>query len=394
MIVERDKIHHPKVSRALEYIRKHSENNILILDDKESQLLADSTGESSGQKIRRHVILQLETFRFITRDTSTPAWKIQITQSGLDYLDSLNPKEYFQENVVEELVFCSYDWATSKRADKYGDFNIKPYDVVERIMPEIDNKIYLEEMVYFVSKIQQNVDIPKAIEYIKAYRELVPAEKIDIGERVKTILATQNKSKYGNWRKHNKRTFEFFSMGTEFIMDYESDDPVDTFPLRRYKDAIQEQSTLLDYVAEVEKKYPYKDDPEISRDDIEFNTGVEGENIIKNLLQDLSFEIRDFTGSNKGFDILALKNENKFFVEVKSSVNQCSPTLTEKEYKMADEYGEIYILAIVENVFDMPKVYFIINPIEKLKDDIQQDQTTTHTIPRARWIIVAQEGID
>jgi len=393
MLVERDAITHSKVTRALDYIRKNAIDNVLVLDQQESQLMADEIGESTGQKIRRHIIVQLASFGFINRDTSTPEWLINITQAGMDYLNAKNKKRYFQENVVERLVFCNEQWSTSRRAMAYNDFNIVPYRVMSNIMPEINNKLYLEEMAYFVSKIKRYEDIPEVISLIRTYRGLNTLQKERIKQQLKQILARENREKFGNWRKHNKRTFEFFSMGTEFVMHYESDDPVDTFPLRTVSaEPITQTTTLMDYIRNIEEEYPYEEEPQLPRD-TDINSGIEGENIIKNLLEEMNFEIRDFTGASKGFDILAMRNNHKFYVEVKSSVGRCIPALTENEYRMAERYGEVYILAIVEDVFKTPKVFFVINPVQRIGDNIRESRSLSYVIPRNEWLRIAQENV-
>lgn len=56
--------------------------------------------------------------------------------------------------------------------------------------------------------------------------------------------------------------------------------------------------------------------------------------------------------------------------------------------------GEVYILAIVENVFETPNVFFIINPIEKLRGHISPRHSTSHAITRTDWLRVANEELD
>lgn len=394
MLLERDSIGHPKVLRTLEYIRSNASDGVLVLDEDESQLMAEALGETSSQKIRRHIIVQLATLRLIERDMSTPDWRLQITHNGHAYLNSANRKRHFQREIVERLVFCHPDWATDQRARRYSDFSIRPYEVVMKLMPELGEKLYLEEMTYFVSKVRSNGDVPDALALIKMYRGLNPAEKNELKLGLQQILNRLSSDKFGNWRKHNKRTFELLSMGTALSMRYESDDPFDTFPLILRPGVRFEESPMKRFVDEAVEEYPYKDLPEITRDDVEFNSGVEGENSVVALLEEYGFEIRILTGSKHGYDILATKDGARFLIEVKSALDRCSPTLTENEYQTASRYGRVYILAIVEHVMRNPETHFVVDPVGQLGDHIVATETTAYRIPRTRWIEVAQEELD
>ena len=130
LIAEKDSIYHSKLTRALEYIRNNATENVLILDERESRLMADAMG-STATTIRRHIIVQLVTFQFITRDMLTPSWKLELTQTGNNYINSQNKKKYFQENVVEKLIFCNENWAPPERVRAYNDFNVRPFEIIE-----------------------------------------------------------------------------------------------------------------------------------------------------------------------------------------------------------------------------------------------------------------------
>jgi hypothetical protein len=404
MFIERDATNHPKVFRALQYLRDHAEQQgILVLDTEESQLMAEATGEGSGMKVRRHIILQLLTFQFITRDDSTSDWKIKLTQRGSDYLAAADKFGFFQKNVIEQLIFCDSHWAPQERAKTYADFNVKPYEIITSIMPQLGNKLYLEEMAYFVSKAKKPSDVAQILGLIKEYRSLTSEERSKLKTELQGVMLKPVKDKFGNWRKTNKRNFEVLSMGTELEMIITPDRAVDTFPLVVRTKKVIIPPSLIEHVKEIAEKNqkvekqtaekdPFDVDEEITRDELEFNSGLEGENIIASMLSQMGFKTRMVTGSNLGYDILALKENVKLLFEVKSSVNQCTITLTENEYETAKKYSKVYVLAVVENVFKNPEIFFIINPVEQLKEKIEPKNTKSFSIARGNWITVAQKS--
>lgn len=397
MILEKDATNHQKVIRALTYIGDNSEKGVLVLDTEESRLMAEATGEGSGSKIRRHIILQLLTFQFITRDDSTNDWKLKLTQPGLDYLASKDKFEFFQKNVVERLIFCNGDWAPQDRAKAYADFKVKPYEIIMSIMPSLENRLYLEEMVYFVSKVKKPSEIPQVLDLIKAYRTLTSEEKSKLKNELQKVLQKvtlkESKDRFGNWRKTNKRNFEVLSMGTELEMIATSDRIADTFPLVIRAKKVTIPPSLIEYVKEIAEKDPFDVKEEFTRDETEFNSGLAGENIIASMLDQMGFKTRIVTGTNLGYDILALKGKARLLFEVKSSVKQCTIVLTENEYETAKKYGKFYILAIVEKVFENPaEIFFIINPVQQLEDKIKPMNTKSFSIARSNWITVAQKN--
>lgn len=390
LILEKDRIYHSKLINSLEYIRRSANNGILVLDERESKLMADTMG-STAKTIRRHIVLQLTYFRFLERDKSTPEWRLKLTKTGDGYLNSLNKKKYFQENVIEKLIFCSDEWAPNTRVRAYHEFNVRPYEIMQEIMPQIGDVLYLNEMAYFVSKIKTRRDnIEQIISLIKLYRGLSNSDRTRLNNHIESVLNAESNEKFGNWRKNNKRNFEFLSMGNQLSMVDGARNLIDTAYIQTAKIDI-EHSPLMEYLIHVSEEPSVEECP---RNDVEANSGVEGENIVINLLNQMDFETRNVAGSNRGYDIIGLKNNKELYFEVKSSNKLCSPTLTENEFEKAQDLGERYILAVVERVFSNPKTYFIFNPAVKLLGKIDQRQTTSYSINRSNWIEVAQQQIE
>ena len=84
-----------------------------------------------------------------------------------------------------------------------------------------------------------------------------------------------------------------------------------------------------------------------------------------------------------GYDFQIEVDNNYFLAEVKGiRNNKGSIRLTNNEYNKANEYKDKYILSIVSNLNDIPKITLIPHPIKKLefsKNIIKQEQITFNT---------------
>lgn len=84
-----------------------------------------------------------------------------------------------------------------------------------------------------------------------------------------------------------------------------------------------------------------------------------------------------------GYDFQIEVNNNYFLAEVKGvRANKGGIRLTSNEYGMAIEYKEKYILSIISNLNDIPKMTIIPDPINQLnfnKNIIKQEQVTFNT---------------
>lgn len=83
------------------------------------------------------------------------------------------------------------------------------------------------------------------------------------------------------------------------------------------------------------------------------NTGWSAEQYVRSALVSAGWDVHIVSRQNLGYDIFARKGTKKIYVEVKSSVATCSPSLTAREWHQANYYGREYILAIIENCSDL-----------------------------------------
>lgn len=69
-----------------------------------------------------------------------------------------------------------------------------------------------------------------------------------------------------------------------------------------------------------------------------------------------------------GYDFKIIAGTKETYIEVKGLAEISGGILfTDKEWKTAKQYSDKYILCIIKNIHENPKIYFIIDPVKKLK---------------------------
>ena len=118
---------------------------------------------------------------------------------------------------------------------------------------------------------------------------------------------------------------------------------------------------------------PLPDEPE----ERPLNTGVGAEIAVARNLQEFSWLV-SYTGneSGLGYDLLAHRARNTLRVEVKSSVSVCTPILTEEEWRAAQEYGENFVLAVVDFYGSIgQRISYLQNPASNVVPSARQVTT-------------------
>lgn len=116
------------------------------------------------------------------------------------------------------------------------------------------------------------------------------------------------------------------------------------------------------------------------------NDGWQAEQFVSSLLAAEGWEVHDTSRQQLGYDIFAQKGKRKRYVEVKSSLATCNPSLTAREWQQAKAHGNEYILAIVEmfKPTEENTVYWIPDPSARCVATMQP--TVSYVIPRTSWI--------
>jgi hypothetical protein len=119
----------------------------------------------------------------------------------------------------------------------------------------------------------------------------------------------------------------------------------------------------------------------------ETNTGWEAEQFVAATLSAEGWIVHIVCRQQLGYDIFAQKGNKKRYIEVKSSLGLCSPSLTAREWQQASFHSDSYLLAVVENFnpTNQNVVYWVPDPASRCVST--QQTTILHNIPRSSWVL-------
>lgn len=119
------------------------------------------------------------------------------------------------------------------------------------------------------------------------------------------------------------------------------------------------------------------------------------EQAVGTYLRDSGWDVVDRTRQHVGFDLEINRRQGgpHFYIEVKSSVGPCNPTLTRSEFEAARRYGNRYVLAIVEN-FDPGTYVSILWVSDPASLPVRPRTVEQFAIPRSVWLPSASISVD
>ena len=119
------------------------------------------------------------------------------------------------------------------------------------------------------------------------------------------------------------------------------------------------------------------------------NNGWDAEQYVAAALTAAGWTAHSVSRQQLGYDIFAQRGTQKRYVEVKSSLGQCSPSLTAREWQQASYHASSYVLAIVENFNPIAAnvVYWVRDPANRCPANSQT--TISHGIARSSWTAAA-----
>lgn len=117
------------------------------------------------------------------------------------------------------------------------------------------------------------------------------------------------------------------------------------------------------------------------------NTGWEAEQYVSFALNSSGWNAYVVSRQLLGYDIFAQRGRQKLYVEVKSSLGLCSPSLTAREWQQAKHYQDDYVLAVIEHFkpMEMNNIYWVKNPA--INCISTQQTSVSHLIPRSSWVL-------
>lgn len=115
------------------------------------------------------------------------------------------------------------------------------------------------------------------------------------------------------------------------------------------------------------------------------NSGWEAEQYVASALQVAGWTVHVVSRQQLGYDIFAQRGTTKRYVEVKSSLGLCTPSLTAREWQQASHHTGCYVLAVVENFNPVGQntVYWVPDPARRCQAAAQT--SVSHVIPRSSW---------
>lgn len=116
------------------------------------------------------------------------------------------------------------------------------------------------------------------------------------------------------------------------------------------------------------------------------NSGWEAEQYVQSVLSAAGWTVHDVSRQRLGFDLLIQSGSRTRYIDVKSSLSACTPTLTAREWQVAQAKGSEYFLAVVEN-FDPTGenvIYWVPDPARVGSQPVLIAQ---YSVSRAWWTI-------
>ena len=115
------------------------------------------------------------------------------------------------------------------------------------------------------------------------------------------------------------------------------------------------------------------------------NSGWESEQYVASALRNEGWRVYDVSRQRLGYDLLAQKGSKTRYIDVKSSVGSCSPSLTGREWSQARLHGDLYLLAIIENFNPTGQVTIHWVPDPTVTCTARESMQVLYAISRISW---------
>jgi hypothetical protein len=116
------------------------------------------------------------------------------------------------------------------------------------------------------------------------------------------------------------------------------------------------------------------------------NTGFDAEQYVSAALEAAQWTVHNVSRQQLGYDFLVKRRTSTRYIEVKSSLGACTPSLTSREWRQAQVHGASYVLAVIENFspLGVNTVYWVPDPAGACV--ATQSQTISYAIARLSWL--------
>ena len=378
-----------------EYLENRGGGDVIRLDGHDYQRLATIIGTDSddpGLQLRRHHLLVMDKPLQLLQRVNGRSWdRIVLTERGRDLAYTEDPAAVLEQSLAA-IRFAVEPWTPPARVGQYGGFDLRVYEVTKQVLRRSNGYIDRNEFDFFVSRIRHSGESARAATAIADYRTLAPEEQDTLGTEVRDRIPRAKA--YSNWRDVGLHTFSLFSLGTSMVREGRR--------LLLTADWVSAQAVPVAApaappppraVAAPQLRIP--EPPEV--EDLlappvapASNDGVDAESFVAKVLRSQGWEVAFYTNRRGyGFDLWARREDRAMVVEVKSSLGALSAvSLTPTEYRAAQEYGDSFVLALVEHMDSVsPRLRMIQNPVAVLQ--IEKRMSANYVITRAEWLRAA-----
>lgn len=378
-----------RIKGIIDYIFSKGQAEDVSLSPQDYSQLARIVGidsQNPGVQLRRHHLLVLEKPLQLIQRTRERSWQhgIRLTKMGVELANSNDPAIILEET-LREVVFAKEPWSPPDRVAQYNDFNVRVYEATLEVVDSCDGYIDRDEFDLFLARIRNTEEVDSAIDNIMFFRDLNETQKIELLDEVGARIPSSKT--YQNWRDMALHTFSLFSLGTSLVRNGKMLLSADTWADEHLDQTDREISTAPD-TTQPELRVPEPPGNELLVPPAApaANDGTDGESFVAKIFRSKGWNVSFYTNKRGyGFDLWARRGESAIVIEVKSSLGQMGTvTMTSHEYLAAQEYGDNFILAIVEDLgTDTPSLALIQNPLEKL--DFQASESVVYRISRTDW---------
>ena len=380
-----------------EYLENRGRGGVIELSGHDYQRLAeiiDTQVNDPGMQLRRHHLLVMDKPLQLLHRVNGRNWRqIILTDRGRDLACTDDPLAVLEES-LSAIRFAVDPWTPPNRVRQYGDFDLQVYEVTKQILQYCNGYIDRNEFDFFVSRIRRRSEVPEAVVAIMSYRALTPEEQGSLHAEVRNRI--QGNKAYSNWRDVGPHTFSLFSLGTSMIREGTrlllTKQWVGAYAVPAATPhilAAPAAPALLEAVHAPQLRIP--EPPEVEEllsppATRASNDGADAESFVAKVLRSQGWEVAFYTSRRGyGFDLWARRENQAMMVEVKSSFAELGAvSLTPTEYQAAQEYGDNYVLALVEHMGSIsPNLHMIQNPVQVLQ--IEERMSASYVIARAEW---------
>lgn len=221
-VIQADRVSHEAITKALQAIMQFSRDGKMVATDQTLSRLNVAIGRGpSSLPVRKQILVNLDTLKFITREGAGQKQIIELTSAAHEYLN-YEEKEFYMDTFLENFKIHVPD-------------EIKPFPILLKILSDSRiNILSLREFQFFISQITQESQMEGAINDVLSYRRLSNQVREEIVNYVKikceniTQRATEAglhksaKRDFENWTHNSKHSIEFFSLGSQVKLVQES----------------------------------------------------------------------------------------------------------------------------------------------------------------------------